>query len=596
MPVSPAETSRRRVWLLALITILTTMLLVAAPSSSNAWTNETPADSYQARREHLLKAEAERDLSRDLYGATAIANLAVGQRTKEANARLRWVSEWFEHPHPKGRDQKGECDFAAIKLCRAYHLFQQRTLEAATLQRLDEFFLEHDFSSMYGSENHALIFHTARYLMAEVHPHETWAAYGKTGEQLAAEDRAWLDKFLRYRARCGWGEFDSAVYLGEDWECLCCLYDFCRDARLKRLAQMMMDLMLAEMGVESREGMYGGAHGRIYPPQALDHATEETYGLMHLYFGVGNAGQLPHLKIDALTSAYRPNPLVSSIVLDRPNPYEMRERKHLHNVDDPLPEHPLAGSIRKYTYYTPQYILGCVQYQDPYPPLGKAPWYAHHQQHQWDLSMAGDTRARLFTHHPGKSGEHNYWTGDLGCGCGHFFQNKTALLALYDIPPKQRSQFIHAYVPRSVFDAVIEEDGTIYVRKGAACAALRISGGYEWTREGEWRGCEIIARGPRHAIACEAGLVRDYGSFEAFRRECRGNELRFDPERMELEYRSKRAGVLWLDTHGGRKLNGRPVDLNYASYDCPYLQSSWGSGLITLKHGTNDLLLDFTQP
>jgi hypothetical protein len=358
----------------------------------------------------------------------------------------------------------------------------------------------------------------------------------------------------------------------------------------------MMDLILAEMGTESLNGMYCGAHGRIYPPQALDHATEETYGLQYLYFGVGNPNQLPQLKIDALTSGYRPDSLVANLFLDRPATYECRERKHLHNVDDPLPMHPLAGSIRKYSFCAPQYIMGCVQYQDPYPPVGHAAWYAHHQQHQWDLSLAADTRARLFTHHPGKDGEHNYWTGDRGCGCGHFLQNKTALIALYDIPRKQAHQFIHAYVPRAAFDSVIEEDGVVFVRKGEVCAALRLSSPYEWTRLGEWQNREVIARGPRHAVACEVGLVPDFGSFEAFRRECRSNELCFDTNRMELEYRSKRAGVLWLDTHGGRKLNGRDVNLTYAAYDCPYLQSAWDSGVVTLKHGTNQLRLDFAQP
>ncbi|MBP9901135.1 MAG: hypothetical protein KBH45_06725 [Verrucomicrobia bacterium] len=167
---------------------------------------------------------------------------------------------------------------------------------------------------------------------------------------------------------------------------------------------------------------------------------------------------------------------------------------------------------------------------------------------------------------------------------------------MYDIPRKQTNQFIHAYVPRAAFDGVIEEDGAVFVRKGDVCAALRFSSGYEWTREGEWQNREVISRGPRHGIACEVGLVSDFGSFEAFRRECLGNELRFDTNRMELEYRSQRVGALWLDAHDGRKLNGQNVDLNYAAYDSPHLQSPWDSGVIILTHGTNQMRLDFTQP
>jgi hypothetical protein len=557
---------------------------------------EVTADTYESRKGRLLNIEAERELSKDLYGSTAIANLAAGKRSREANERLQWVAEWFEHPHPNGRDPRCECDFAALKLCRAYYLFHERQLEPATIERLKHFFLEHDFSSIYGSENHALIFRTARYLMARALPDVQWPAYGKTGRQLAEEDGAWLDQFLRFRAKRGWGEFDSAVYLGEDWECLCGLYDFSGEPQLKRLAQMMMDLLLAEMAIESLDGMYGGAHGRIYPPQALDHATEETYGLQHLYLGVGDPECLPPAKVDALTSGYRPDPLVLKIALDRRGTYEIRERKHLHNVDDGLPDHPLPGSIRKYSYRAPQYIMGCVQYQDAYPSTGRSGWYAHHQQHEWDLTMAGDTKARLFTQHPGKAPEHNYWTGDLGCGCGHFFQNKTALIALYDIPPKQRHQFIHACLPRSAFDNVVEEGGSIFVRKGEACAMLRMSEGFEWTKQGEWQDREVISRGPRHAVACEVGSVPEFGSFEAFRRECLANVMRFDTNRMELEYHSRRSGVLWMDTRGGRKLNGRDADLEYPSYDCPHLQSAWDSGVFVLGDGTNQVRLDFTRP
>ena len=75
---------------------------------------EATVDSYEIRKERLLNLEAERELGKDLYGATAIANLAVGKRGNEANARLRRVAEWFEHPHPNGRDPRGECDFAAL--------------------------------------------------------------------------------------------------------------------------------------------------------------------------------------------------------------------------------------------------------------------------------------------------------------------------------------------------------------------------------------------------------------------------------------------------------------------------------------------------
>ncbi|MEJ0000604.1 MAG: hypothetical protein WDO13_16450 [Verrucomicrobiota bacterium] len=95
---------------------------------------------------------------------------------------------------------------------------------------------------------------------------------------------------MRFRAQRGWGEFDSSIYLGADWECLCCLYDDAPDAALRELAGKMMDLLLADMAVDSLRGMYGGAQGRIYPPHALDHTREPVRVLQYLYFGLFDPG------------------------------------------------------------------------------------------------------------------------------------------------------------------------------------------------------------------------------------------------------------------------------------------------------------------
>jgi hypothetical protein len=274
----------------------------------------------------------------------------------------------------------------------------------------------------------------------------------------------------------------------------------------------------------------------------------------------------------------------------------------------------MAGSLRKYTFWTPDYVMGCVQFQDIYP-AGKCPChsherevvvlseqrisegYAHHQQHEWDLSFATRSDARLFTHHPGKDGEHNYWTGDRLCGCSHFFQNRSALVALYDIPSGQPFQFIHAYVPRAAFDEFVEENGLLFVRAGTAYGALRILSGYQWTREGEWRDREIVADGSRHAVICEAGREVDFGTFAAFRSEITANPVRFDAGRMELEYRSRRAGVLGINSLGGRWLDREKADLDYPAYDSPWLRAHWGATRVQIDAGGDQqvLTLDFSE-
>ena len=551
----------------------------------------------------------------EIYGSAALFALAYGGDAAAANMLLRRVAEWFDHPHPLGRGLQEEPDFAAIKLCRAWHRFgSDGGLEADTLERIRRFFLFHDFASIYnGGENHVLLFRSARHLMAAVFPKETFAAYRKTGAVLREEDGAWLKRFLRYRAGHGWGEFDSSCYLAVVWECLTCLFDFSPDGELRRLAGMMMDLLLADFEVDALRGMYGGAHGRIYERQALDHAADTTIWLHYLYFGGEPPApiQMDNFMIDALASSYRPHPTVAGLALNRERPYENRERKHLHNVADVLPEEPLAGSIRKYTFWTPDYVMGCVQFQDPYPgphyphhdglPVPVAHWlpadFEHIQQHQWDLSFATRTDARLFTHHPGTDHTHNHWTGDRLCGCGHFFQNRSALIALYDIPPGQPYQWIHAYVPRMAYDEIVEENGLLFVRAGTGYGALRLLAGYRWTREGEWKDREIIAEGPRHGVVCEAGREADFGSFAAFRDEIAANAVRFDIEGMELQYSSRRSGLLRINRPGRRYFDGASVDLDYPAYDSPWLRAPWGASRVEVDAGGEQppLTLDFSE-
>lgn len=584
------------------------------PAPSPAWPeNVTRAlATFEDRRCTLLGLEIAPATGADRFGAKALALLVAGRDSSEANAVLRRCAAWFELPVPEGLNgHQGECDFTAIKLCRAYHFFSAGApLEAETLAAIRAFFTTRNFASIYQSENHALLFHTSRHLMAQAYPDDTFSAYGKTGAQLAAADGDWLRRFIRYRAGHGWGEFDSVGYLGPVWECLACLHDFSADTELTRLAGAMMDLLLADMAVDSLHGMYCGAHGRIYPPHALDHATEPSRILHYLYFGGILTDGMEHhgFVIDALTSSYRPSPVVVDIALNRNAPYENRERKHLHNLADVLPVSSLAGSLRKYTYWTPRYALGCVQLQDAYPACcahhnhheipvmadqrGTA-GYAHHQQHQWDLSFATRTTARLFTHHPGTDGTHNYWTGDRLCGCGHFFQHKQALVALYDIAESQPLHFIHAYLPRDAFDEVVEENGWIFTRAGDAFAGLWLSSAYRWTTGGEWARREVISDGLKHAVICEAGSTDNYADFAAFRRAIAGNPAHFDRESMTLDYQSTQAGFLRIDAQGGRFRNGSPVDLDYGSYDSPYLFSAWGSGVITLKSSSARQTLNF---
>jgi hypothetical protein len=542
------------------------------------------------------------------YGAYSAMCLHNGFHLPESNAVIRRIAEWFDHTHPRGRDLRGEVDFPALELARLYvHFKDSDVLEPATKERIRRFFLESDFKSKYDSENHTLVFWAARYLMAKELPDQTFRAYNKTGAQLLIEDGQNLKQFIRFRARRGWGEFDSAGYQFLDFNTLITLYDYSQDAELVSLAGKMCNLLLADVAVDSLNGLYGGARGRIPEAAALDHSQSPFNDIQYLYFATADpqpqSGQrrlvefkkLSYWEImnQSLFSEFRPMDIVKKIATDRPTHYINRERKHLHNMEDTLPKKPLTGSIRKYLWYTPQYMLGGIQLQDAYPADLAAGNYARHQQHDWDFSVAAGTKTRIFTHHPGNGDAHGYWRGDLGCRCGSTFQNKTARLSLYDIKSAQNYQYIHAYLPRKEFDEIVEDAGWIFARKGDVFAALYLTDGYSWTDQGQWNNMEVISKGAKKGSVFEAGLASEFGTFEAFRNEIKANQVLFKPETMTLAYNSKKAGLIKMNSNKLRQVNGVNIDLDYQTYDSPYMQSQWDSGIITLKHGDDEVILDF---
>lgn len=552
------------------------------------------------RRRAHLKRQVSADFSGDTVGAKALCNLAMGVHVSESNEKLRAVAGWYVLPHPKGRDPYGECDFAAIKLAWAFYRFKGTDLlEEKTLDAMREYFLGYDFQSKYTSENHQLLFHTSRYLMACAYPDDVFGRYGMTGKQLEAVELEYLLHFIQFRARRGWDEFDSGCYLAPGFECLLALCDFARDERLRLGARMMLNVRLMDMLHESLEGMYGGAHGRIYERHALDHRNECSYFLQDLYFG-NVQSDANNVTVEALISGFSPEPLLERVLTGRREPYQVRERVHLHCSTYKAPQRPLkqeAGSIRKLTYVSPEYMLGTVQWQDAYEPGSPAGWRLGHQQMDWDLTFAGgDTKRRVFTQHPGHNGaegaEHGYWTGDLFCNCGSHFQVGQVSLSLYDIPAHEPYQFIHAYFPGALFDRVVEEGNSLYAQTGSVYFMLRFSDAYCTVTEGEWRGRELICRGGKVAVAAEVGTAVAFGTFEAFVSAMRENQMHLDLGAMRLTYGSKRFGTIVL-SRGQRLVNGQAADLDYATYDSPYLYAPWDSGIVKVMFEKEEMVFDF---
>ena len=588
-------------------------------------------DYDKMRRENIARREAAFDYmlatdpALDMYAYAAVLRLVRGVDAEMAERQLKRSADWFELPHPTGRDPRGESDFVALNLLQALYLLYDR-LGADTRTSLDRFFLQRNFVSKFGSENHALMGSVARLLSAQFYKDRSFEQFGMTATELYAEAKAYTKEFLDYRARRGWGEFDSCGYNAEDLAILNTLYTYTEDAELKRLAAMHMDVLLLDMIVDSRYGLHGGAHGRIYPHTALNSCFMGSrvkffhtflYGYYCYYFGVeGGYPALSMTHTATILSDYFPSEIVCRVAKNRIYPYENYERRHLHQsrgFRDVINRELLSSveglSIDKYTYVCDDYMLGAVNHQDDYPENNVGSWYAHHEQHEWELTLLGrgDGSAKIFSHHPGSPGYyqiHNQWTGDSYCNCGTHFCTKDTAISMYDIkdeiyvpvkghmPPKEayspKHPGINADIPLTLFDEKILEENYIFLRYGKLFVMVWFSNGYHFAK-GESADYEALSDGWKHCFICHVDYAENHASLADFAVAMKQQPIAFDSGRMTVEFLNVK-----MD-YKTRYVDGKRQVFPYKLFDSPWVQAEYGSGIYRVSDGNETVIYDFEK-
>ncbi len=535
-------------------------------------------------------------------GGVCVLQVIKGVNLDAAEKQLLFTANWFEHPHPNGRNLRGEADFASIRLIHALFGCYDR-LNDEIRAALENFYLRRDYSSIYGSENHALMYRVSRCLAAQFYHDRMFEQYGKTAETVLKEDEAYIDEFLMYRAKRAWGEFDSMGYGAEIMLILNTLYMYTKNAVLKKKAAMMMDMILLDMVVDTKNALYGGAHGRIYPPSALNSEVSGLYGYYCYYFGAEGGHHEAQMSVAAaLLSDYIPDEIIYRVAKNRTYPYENRERKHLHcceawagEINRDILREVEGYSIDKYLYLSDKYMLGSVIRQDKYPDTIPCGHYAHHQQHEWELTFpdTGDGRAKIFSHHPGNEAyhsqhQHNLWTGDIGCNCGTHFCSKDTAISLYNITGEHEFRRIHAYIPTQFFEEMKTEENFIFLRHHALYIMVWFSSPYHMVTEGETAGYETVSEGDKHAFVCHVADGVDFETLDAFAAAMKAQPPVFDREKMTADF----CGV-HLDCASG-SIDGEIPEHPYSMlYDSPYLKSVYGSGILQITDGYDSVVYDF---
>jgi hypothetical protein len=303
--------------------------------------------SYEERRRTYLEAEvaAERPVGNGRAEVfNQIARLELGRGPLDETmlgATLDLI------------DSRRDCaDFALAGVLRLLYRYPESPLLApamrAELQRTArEFCYWYDQPGVRGmcfhTENHQILFHACELLAGQLFRDEALPNSGRSGAWHAAHGAALARQWLDQRARFGFSEWLSNCYFEEDLLALLDIHDFAEDAELRRQAGQMVDMVLLEMALHSKDGVLGSTHGRTYARWIKGGRSEPTAAIAWLIFGQGELYTGPGLYhvgtnlalVSFATSPYRCPPLIESIAHDRLPEILCRERHGLDVAEAP---------------------------------------------------------------------------------------------------------------------------------------------------------------------------------------------------------------------------------------------------------------------
>ena len=461
------------------------------------------------------------------------------------------------------------------------------------------------------TENHWVLYYSTLYLMAQEFPDDPadrWFS-GKSARENRAEAEEFLLHWMDLTTTIGQGEYDSPHYLKVFLAPMALLYAYARDPAMRQRAEMMLDYLIADFATESLDGLYGGAHSRLYEREVVQPWFTAASRFAWLLFGntpFGNCGECYILA----QSGYVPPLILYQIATDRSEPYIHREykrtRHRIRNSD--LKNAP----VYKYTAMRAEYVLGSSQ-GGLLQPI---------QQQTWDLTWAVDdprgVHNTLFTVQPYSSphegtmyfaepwdmvteliarSKKEYdlptkWTG--GSPYEQVFQYGDALVALYDIPEGARFPHISGFFSKDLSRREADASGWIFAHGGDALIAYYPLAPYQWRQEekGDWR---LHSPHRKNGAVVQVTPASAFVSWEAFKQAVRRLPLATGttPE-PHVQFTTLSGNRLTMRYGEIPTLDGAPVNYDaWPLFEGPFLRADRGSRRLEIRYGRTRRVLDF---
>lgn len=549
------------------------------------------------------------------WSATAFANIMLGASTEKASNFFS--SPKFEWPRaaPFGFVLSSIIHFRLYGLTHARSRYFPNGITLAAQQKLEHEMwaiakthskladARRDVWEQHGSENLHLAKVFGNFLAAQFLkdvPVYSGLLYddGSTPNQQYQAWREYVSDWIDNRAKHGlFVEAASPSYQSHAINAIFNIRDFAQDPVLRRKAEMLLDLIYATMAEETLLTTRGGPKSRVKNNHEYGDVSDHGYDLL---FDTPGREFRPWGPRSLMTSNYYPPAVVRDLAtdIDGRGIYNLRTRwpGPIMNARDG--EIPTLGwsildrekSVLRTGFATPNYMMGSALLDPSWEYAASSSGF------RWQgVVFRSNALARIgFEVAPASL---RNWHG-----FNPFFtvQDRNIMVTQKWVPvPPNRSEANPSF-PRIYFsptlDEVHEADGWIFVRAGDAFAALKVvSGGYEWTSP--WKHGNLPSKTSAVFVQLKSDIApvvmvvnqaSDYdGSFEKF----------MSAVRREPVVQSENAVRYATLTFRGISRSCQTqscADLSPSrGYDSAFIRSVFGSGVVFIRKGKSNALLDF---
>ncbi len=420
------------------------------------------------------------------------------------------------------------------------------------------------------------------------------------GHTVEEHYNAWTEYIKAYcleRAKKGlFIEMNNDRYNGHLLKGVYNFYDFASDETMKARVGALLDLYWATWAQEQFRGVLGGGKARLYPRAGSGYIDAgRSYGTSMAWFflGIGDPQPAGSAILTTLTSRYRLPLVVIDLALDHGGRgvYEIHNRP-LGLVEpgyNNCPDYRLltdTGGIHRYTYCTPEYIVGTAMSE----AREHEDWAAISSQNRWHgVIFSGHRDARIVPYPQNIATDNRTYTQQWSV------QGKGTLIS-QKLRGSLKCGPMEVWFSQAGLSKPREEDGWVFVEAMGAYAAVRpVEGGYSWrhaedTVPGSW----LRSDDEWAPVILDVARSIDFADYDAFCTTVKANALSYDGTILTYEGLGGQTFTFHADCSTSPKIDGATVD--YAppcAFHSPFVQAGWDSGVVTIQKDERVVVRDF---